>query len=213
MHPILGLMKNLIPAMFAVAVVSLPLGALASEPNASMPGPGMGGMMAQKLGLTPAQMQAMDQIMQQTGQQMEQLHAQARLKVLNAISPAHRQLLAQVIGNLAISPNPDRQAAVRQLNAALSPSEAQAVLSVHAATEQQMHQIMENTHQRMQALLTSQQRSEMPNGPHGPMGGRDMMYMRELPEGQLTAGDVLLHLGSGDTGMGDRMFIRQEIHN
>lgn len=206
-------MKNLILAMFAVAVVSLPLGALAGEPNAPMPAPGMGGMMAQKLGLTPAQAQAMDQILQQTGQQMEQLHTQSRLKELNAISPAHRQLLAQIIGNLAISPNPDRDAAVRQLNAALSPSEAQAVLSIHTAAEQQMHQIMENTHQRMQALLTTQQRSEMPNGPHGSMGDHDMVYMRDLPEGQLTAGDVLLHLGGGDMGMGDRVFIRQEIHN
>src|SRR5579864_741195 len=168
-------MRNFIPAMFAVAVIGLPVGALAGEPNAPMPASGSG-VVVQRLGLTPSQAQAMDQIMQQSRQQMEQLHAQARLKVLDAITPAHRQLLAQVIGNLAISPNPDRDAAVRQLNAALSPSEAQAVLSIHAAVKQQMGQIMGSTHQRIQALLSSQQREQVSNGPHGPMGfGHDML--------------------------------------
>src|SRR5215831_11866990 len=130
-------MRNLIPAIFAVAVISLPLGAVAGDAPAPMPPmppppPGMG--MAFDFdgqNLTPAQQQQIHQIMDQTHQQMQQLMSQARSRVLGSITPAHRQLLAQIVGNLAISPNPDWDAAAKQLNAALSPSESQAVLSTH----------------------------------------------------------------------------------
>lgn len=157
--------------------------------------------MMDKLQLSPSQQQAWQQIMQQTHQQMEQLHTQARSKILGALTPAHRELLAQIVGSLAIAPNPDPDAAVRQLNAALSPGEAQAVLSAHSAVEQQMRAIMESTHQRFQSVLTAQQRVQMP-GPEVKAGviGERSGEAGEMHGGmgQLTAGAVLLHLASGE---------------
>jgi Spy/CpxP family protein refolding chaperone len=160
--------------------------------------------MFERMNLTSSQRQAMGQIMTQTHQQLEQLHTQVRSKVLGDLTPAHRSLLAQVIGSLAISPNPDHDAAVRQLNAALSPGEAQAVVSTHSAAMAQMKALMESAHQKFQAILTPQQRAQQPSwsshgGPPngGPPNGEPPMGMHSAS--QLTAGDILLHLASPDT--------------
>ncbi|HYK53605.1 MAG TPA: periplasmic heavy metal sensor [Candidatus Eremiobacteraceae bacterium] len=207
-------MRNLIPAIFAVAVISLPLGAVAGDqpapmpPMPPMPPPGMG--MAFDFdgqNLTPAQQQQIHQIMDQTHQQMDQLMSQARSRVLGSITPAHRQLLAQIVGNLAISQNPDWDGAAKQLNAALSPGEAQAVLSAHQAAMQQMMSLMQSTHQRMESVLTTQQRSQMQNG-HPNDSTHDRMYFKG-PAGSPTAGEILLHLSEG--GFGDHMFIEQHV--
>ena len=155
--------------------------------------------MEQRVELTPSQRQAMEQTMTQTHQQMEQLHNQVRTKLLGALTPAHRSLLAQVIGQLAIAPNPDRDAAVRQLNAALSPGEAQAIIAAHTAAMTQMHSIMEAAHQRMQTIFGEGQKTQQSSNGHtdqmwhGPPGGPQMHAM-----GQLTAGDILLHLAGSD---------------
>jgi Spy/CpxP family protein refolding chaperone len=146
----------------------------------------------------------MVQIMVQSHQQMEQLHTQARERILGSLTAAHRALLAQIVGNLAVSPNPDRDAAARQLDAALSPAEAQAIVATHNALKQQMQAIMENTMKQSQAILTPQQRASMPQG------GQNMMYVHEGggsmgPHGNAmegherdTAGSILLELSSGD---------------
>lgn len=204
-------MRNFIPAMFAVAVISLPLGAVAGDQPAPMPPmpplPGMG--MAFDFdgqNLSPAQQQQIHQIMDQTHQQMEQLMSQTRSRVLGSITPAHRQLLAQVVGNLAISPNPDWDAAAKQLNAALSSGEAQAVLSTHQAAMQQMMSLMQSTHQRMESVLTAQQRSQMQNG-HPNESTHDRMFFKG-PPGSPTAGEILLHLSEG--GFGDHMFFTEQ---
>jgi Spy/CpxP family protein refolding chaperone len=182
-------MKHIIPAALAAAIMVLPLGAVAGEPSASEHGGPMGPGMYQKLGLTSNQQQACQQVMTQTHQQMEQLHAQARAKVLAALTPAHRALLAQIVGSLAIAPNPDPDAAAKQLNAALSPGEAQAVVSTHTAAMQQMHAIMTAAHQRFQAILTPQQRAQIPS--EHEMGDSHDKEMREMS--QLTAGQILMH--------------------
>jgi len=156
--------------------------------------------MSERLNLTPAQQQAWDQAMLQTHQQMAQLHQQARAKVLGSLTPAHRTLVAQVVGSLAIAPNPDWQAAAKQLDAALSPAESQAVLSAHAGLMQQAQSLMEGTHQKLMSLLTAQQRAQLPfGGAEPPHPG--MPELKGMP-GMMnpTAGEILLHLGSGDPG-------------
>ena len=206
--PYTAAMKRIIPAMLAVAISLVPLGATAGEPPAPVPPPppmlfGHDIMFGHNLNLTQSQQQQFQQIMQQTGQQMEQLHAQARAKVLGALSPAHRALLAQVVGSLAVSLNPDPQGAVRQLNAALSAGEAQAVISAHNAAIAQMHQLMENTHQRFQAVLTAQQRSQLSSEHGGMMYSRHEGEMKGME--QLSAGEILLHFAQFDAegpGMG-----------
>jgi len=199
-------MKHFIPVVLAAAISLVPLGAIAGEPSApAQPGGPMPFGFFERINLTQSQRQAFGQIMTQTHQQFEQLHTQARNKVLADLTPAHRTLLAQVVGSLAISPNPDRDAAVRQLNAALSTGEAQAVVSTHNAAMAQMQTIMQSAHEKFQALLTPEQRAQMPS--HGaasnsapPNGApHDMMYeMHERSASQLTAGDILLHLASPD---------------
>lgn len=208
-------MKHLIPAMFAVAVISLPLGAVAGEPPAPMgpmPPPGMA--MAfdfDSRNLTPAQQQQVHQIMDQTHQQMQQLMTSARSRVLGSISPAHRQLLAQIVGNLAISANPNWDAAAKQLNAALSPGESQAVLSTHQAVTQQMMSLMQSTHQRLEAIVGTQHNGAATNGHDDEMHER-MMYKAPGGPGEApTAGEILLHLGEG--GFGDHMYMIQRTVN
>lgn len=58
-----------------------------------------------------------------------------RQSMLAALTPAHRQLLAQIVGELAIAQNPDPQSATRRLNAALSPREAQNVVRIEQAKD------------------------------------------------------------------------------
>ncbi|MBV8163521.1 MAG: hypothetical protein JOZ91_04580 [Candidatus Eremiobacteraeota bacterium] len=90
-------------------------------------------------------------VMQQTHAKMEQLHAQARLSMLNALTPAHRTLLANVVGQLVIAQSPDTVAAARQLDASLSPNESRAVLSISASFEQQARQLMQSARQQLEA--------------------------------------------------------------
>lgn len=205
-------MKQFVPAVLAAAVLALPIGALAGETSA----PGMHGPMMmigpmQDLNLTTAQRQAMDQVMEQSRAQMDALHSQARLSILGALTPAHRALLAQVVGSLATAPNPDESAAIRQLDAALSPGEARTILSMHAAVEQQGHALMEAVHGKVMSILTASQRAQLESQPHGMMhvegpGGPGGHEMGETP---LTAGSILLHLSAGH----DVMFFHAETQH
>jgi Spy/CpxP family protein refolding chaperone len=185
-------MKNLIPAMLAVAITCVPLGATAGEPYASAPGGHMPSAMVQRLGLTAQQQQAWQQIMTHKHQQMAQLHQQARTKILASLTPAHRALLSQIVGSLATSANPDEAAAARQLDAALSPGEAQAVIATHTAAFAQMRALRQAAHQRLNSILTAQQRAQMQMPEKGERaeapGGQMENNMK-----QLTAGQILLH--------------------
>lgn len=67
------------------------------------------------------------QAMRQAMQQQEAMHKQFRAKVLGALTPAHRNQLASVIGQLAISASPDPRSAIKKINAFLSSGEKQAI--------------------------------------------------------------------------------------
>ncbi len=92
-------------------------------------------------------------IMQQTREKVDQLHAQARVSMLNALSPAHRTLLAQVVGQLVIAQSPDLAAAAKQIDAQLSPAESKSVLSISSSTAQQVQQVLEAARQQMQQSM------------------------------------------------------------
>ncbi len=122
----------------------------------------------------------------QAMQQMRQLHEQTRLAVLNALSPSSRNLLASVVGQLAIAPNPDYNAAAARLDASLSPNEKNAILSA----EQNMRNQMRTLHEQLRA-----QSGEAPEqGAHqyNPAYGAGT-HMR----GSMTAGRVLLMMAQG----------------
>jgi hypothetical protein len=98
----------------------------------------------------------------QMRQQMMQMHQQFRSDVLGALTPAHRQLLAQTVGGLAIADNPDPKAAAATLDAALSASEKSAIL----AAAQKMHD-------QMKSMMPANPRPGWSPGPKGSPGMMD----------------------------------------
>ncbi|MGC9993243.1 MAG: hypothetical protein ABSD52_12720 [Candidatus Cybelea sp.] len=137
----------------ALALSLIPAAALAQDTNASQQP-------------TDAQRQQMHQMFEQFGQQERQLHDQLRSQILSVLTPVHRRALAAEIGNLVLSPNPDIDAAAKQIDAILSPSERQRILQAHAAYASQSRQLHEQ--------MKSQMQSEMPNW-HPPSHDDHMM--------------------------------------
>lgn len=166
-------MKNPIPvAVLAIALV-LPVGAIAGELPAL---PFFGAQEAQALHLTAQQQQAMSQTMSAAHAKLQQLHQQARAQILAALTPQQRSFLAQVVGNLAISPNPDEDAAALQIQNSLTPQQAQRIVNLHGQLMQQGMNIMQSAHAQMQSYLTPDQRQKIQQdmsvhfGPHTGMG-------------------------------------------
>jgi hypothetical protein len=127
----------------AFALGAIPIAALADD-TSGPPQP------------TPQQRQAMQQTFERFGQQEEQLHQQLRFTVLSTLSPVHRRAVAATVGELAISPNPDFDAAAKRLDYMLSPGEQQRILAAHASFRAQSRQL----HDQMRSEL----QSEMPAG-------------------------------------------------
>jgi hypothetical protein len=113
--------------------------------------------------------------MRQVRGQLENIRQQERDKVLAALTPAHRQLLANVAGQMAVSQSPDPRAAAAQLDAALTPGEKDTILAAHRDAISQIHAIF-------QQYMQSQQQS-------GEMKPRRIEH--RAPR-QLTAGDIVL---------------------
>jgi hypothetical protein len=150
-------MNKVFLALFLALTIS-PVGALADTTNNdAMPAPP-----------TQAQRQAMMQTMEQFHQQAERIHQQTRTEILNTLSTAHRAAIANIIGQLAISPNPDPRLAARQIDAMLSQGEQQRILSASTNERNQMKSLFEKLHQQMEA-----QNPNMPQHPNGmgPGGG------------------------------------------
>ncbi len=120
--------------------------------------------------------------MRQERAQFEQLRLQARTQVLGALTPAHRALLANVVGQLAVAPNPDPRAAAKQLDAALSPAESKAILRSGDDLRTKMRGMFE-------AIRPHAQESGAPgNGPPN--------ALRPRWQHRLDAGEILLHLAA-----------------
>src|SRR5579872_1719358 len=64
--------------------------------------------------------------MKQVFEQVERIHRAERTQVLAALTPAHRELVARIVGEMAIAANPDHKAAAARLDSALSASEKSA---------------------------------------------------------------------------------------
>jgi hypothetical protein len=155
-------MKRLVLAIFAAILLVTPLASLADDAGAPPAPPNP----------------AVFQIMEQTHAQMDKLHLEARLAMLNSLSPTHRNALAQVAGQLAIASSPDPASGARQLDMTLTAGEARSILNISASFEQQAHQLMESAHQQMVKA--------MPAGAptHGPWG----MHAQGARSGMKTGG-------------------------
>jgi hypothetical protein len=115
------------------------------------------------------------QAMRQMHRQMTQIGTQARTQMLAALTPAHRTLLANVAGQLAVATTPDFRAAAQQLDTALSAPEKQAILAAETNARSQM---------RTAFAQMQQQMPSRPGAP-GPSASRS-------PRPQASAGAVLL---------------------
>ena len=126
-------------------------------------------------------------VMEQTHAKIEQLHAQARLSMLSALTPSHRTLLAQIAAQLVVAAAPDSAAAARALDASLSPSERKAVLDISTSFHEQAKQLFDAARQQMGA-----------SAPGAGPRGMNHMYMSGMGDGeaQITAGTVLLMMAA-----------------
>lgn len=89
---------------------------------------------------------AMRQQFQQIRSQMRQIHSTERAQILGALTPAHKTLLANVVGRLATSVNPDVRAAAQELDSALSASEKQKVISAAQNARSKARSLMSSMH-------------------------------------------------------------------
>jgi hypothetical protein len=136
------------------------------------------------------------QMMRQNMQQQEAMHKQFRAKILGLLTPAHRNQLASVIGQLAIAASPDPRAAIKKIDAFLSSGEKQAILNAAQAFLTQQRAL----HQQMMAKF----RVDNPNFPSPrPMPSREAK-LRHTPD----AGALLFMLATGGgPGMGAHTFM------
>ncbi len=128
--------------------------------------------------------------MRQNMQQIEAMHKQFRAKILGSLTPAHRNLLASIAGQLAVSTNPDPKAAIQKLDAALTGGEKQAILSVAQSFMSQQRAMREQAFAKMRAA-----NPDMPSPRPRPSG---MLRTHRTPD----AGALLLMIATGGEGPG-----------
>ncbi|HZZ00531.1 MAG TPA: hypothetical protein VFE36_13255 [Candidatus Baltobacteraceae bacterium] len=171
-------MKNVIVAL-TLALSLIPVSAMAQTSPSGV------------RSITPAQRQAMFQQFQAFHQREEQLHQQFRSQVLGTLSGEQRTSVANLIGQLAISSNPDFNSAAAQLDSVLSQGQKQQILNAHNTFRAQSKSLHEQ--------MMRQMRNEMPGGPsmgeHS--GAKGMMQHTQM---QPDAGMILLHVLGGGFG-------------
>jgi hypothetical protein len=141
--------------------------------------------------MTDSQRQAMFQTFKQIHTQEETLHKNFRIQVLNSITAIHRQAVGNLIGQLAISANPDKSMTARQIDVLLSPAEKNGILNAHNNYLTQSRTLHQQAMQQMQKYL--------PAGAPQPGAHR----MNGKTHTQVTdAGEILLRALTSEDGHG-----------
>jgi len=99
--------------------------------------------------------------MQQMRAQLEQVHLQTRSQMLASLTAQHRAAIANIVGQLALAPNPDPAVAARQVDLLLSAGEKQSVINVAANARNAMHSLMEQHRAQMESTMSADQRAQM----------------------------------------------------
>lgn len=99
--------------------------------------------------------------MQQVHLQMEQVRLQTRARMLAALTPAHRALVANVVGQLVTSVNPNPQAAAASLDALLAPVEKQSIVNIAAAERSNVRALMSQQRAAFESTLTADQKAAL----------------------------------------------------
>lgn len=213
-------MNKLIQAAVLAAALTLPVAAVAGEAPAFFP---LDSQTAQALHLTAQQQQQMSQVWANAHARLRQLHVDGRSQILGTLSAQQRSSLAQVIGNMAIAPNPDEDVAAQHIQNVLTPAQAQRIVSLHGALMQQSMNIMQAAKTQADSYLTPDQRQKFQQDMsmhfvtqgHGMMGGHAGMMGHpggmQMVASAAQAGHILLALGLHHGG--DMMYrVRVEQH-
>jgi hypothetical protein len=140
-------------ALVALAFVLAPVIGAAQQ-DAPPPGPPPDGAAAAP---NPQRMAAMRQMREQ----MVQLRTQTRSQMLAALTPQHRTAIANLIGQAAISPNPDPRVVAQRIDALLTRSEAQSVVNLAASERVNARNMMESARAQYVATLTPDEQAKM----------------------------------------------------
>jgi hypothetical protein len=142
-------------ALVALALALAPVAGFADDaPPAGPPPPDGPGAMGAP---SPERMAAM----RQTREQLRSLHNQTRTQLIASLTPQHRAQLATLIGQFAVTPNADRAALVRSVDAILSRNEAQSVVNLVSSERTSARGVMEAARARFESTLGADQRSAM----------------------------------------------------
>ena len=171
------------PAIFALSLALLGAPTLASAQPAPPPD--------QSQGAGPVEGHTRNPQFAQMHAQMRALMQQTRAAELSALSPAHKQLLANLAGQLALSASPNFKAAAATLDRALSASESSAILQA----DQNFRTQASAMHQAMMAARPPSDDAQA-GGPQA--GGPPRMGNHEAK--QRTAGQLLLEPPHGGHG-------------
>lgn len=99
-------------------------------------------------------------LMRQSRAQLAQIRQTVRVRMLAALTPAHRTMLANAVGNLVLAVNPDPRTVAAQLDAVLAPAEKQAIISIDAAGRTSARAIMQQQRAAFEATLSADQKAE-----------------------------------------------------
>jgi hypothetical protein len=135
---------------------------------------------AQQNSPPPGGMQSISPQLRAAMHQMRTLHEQFRTQVLDALTPAHRTMVADALGQLAVSSNPSPRAVAAQIDGALSANEKQQILAAHQSFLKQMIAF----HQQME--------SQMHNGAGMPQHA-DAWQKQGMMSQAPSAGEIVLH--------------------
>jgi len=175
-------------AGFSLAFLLSPAFALADDATPPPPPP-------------DAQRQAMRQLHQQAFAQMKALHTKERSAALASLSPAHRQLLANIVGQLAISPNPNANAAAAQLNASLTPAEVKSLSRIQSDLRTKMMAMHKSMRAQMEARMPADEKARM-DARRAQMGASAKARSPRGMRAPADAGHFLLMLASPHGGPG-----------
>jgi len=143
--------------------------------------------------MTDQQRQAMFNTFKTIHTQEATLHKQLRTQVLGSLTPIHRQAVANLIGQLAISVNPDKSVTAKQIDTLLSGAERNAILSAHNNYLTASRTLHQQAMQEMQKYL--------PAG--APQSEQHHMGMHGKGRTQITdPGEILLRTLTSDEGHG-----------
>lgn len=146
--------KSLLALALALSVI--PTAALAQATDSTAPN-----------APTSDQRQAMHQAFRQFAQQEMQLHEQMRTQMLAALTPVHRREVGALIGDLAISTNPDPQATAKRIDSMLMSYERSRIIAAHKSFADQSRQL----HEQMRTQMASVMPAPASNGMKSDRGG------------------------------------------